>query len=99
MCGGRSGSEGSYDVEQIGGDGGLDKGREKGGGRRGEGGAHQVDSDGHRELEREEGGWGGRMVGRGVGEGFLQGGREGKEGVVGGLRVFAGLLGEEGIEA
>lgn len=39
------------------------------------------------------------MVGGGIGERFLQGRREGEEGVIGGLRVFAELLGEEGIEA
>lgn len=93
---------GGDDVEVVGGLGGREEEGEEGGGGGGEGGADEADVEGEREGEREErGDEGVRGVGeRGrMGKGVSEGGGEREEGVVGGLTVKAGLVGQKGVEA
>lgn len=104
------GGEGGDDVEVAGGEGGGEEGGEEGGGVGREGEADKADVDGDGEGEGGEGvdeaaqvpGLLAAAAAAGVGldrEGGLEGRREGEEGVVGGLRVAAVLVAQEGVEA
>lgn len=92
-----------YDMKVVGGVGGGEEGGEEGGGGGGrEGVTDEADVEGEGDGEGEEGvgpvGEGGRG-GERAGEGGFEGGGERDEGVVGGLWVHPGLLGEEAVQS